>query len=272
MVVFVCNACGDSLKKQQVDYHIGAICRGSPISCIDCSKNFDSVSYRDHIRCITELEKYSGAGYQAKPAKGQQKQDLWTERLQAALAGTSGARDADLRAVIERMITYDNIPRKKAKFANFMSNSFRGMVNPSKIERIWNIVESQQPPPGPAQPPKSAAVEKPKPAVNDKQPSDQEDELSSSKPKFHVKKFVVGLLDGKPRPISLAKLRRKIVKASEAATAAGDCRPISEAKLVSRLERLASNGVIRFLHDHPEDDTNDNDDDRKLLVELVAAE
>jgi len=257
-----------------VDYHIGGVCRGTSISCIDCSKNFDSVSYREHIRCITEAEKYSGAGYQAKAAKGQVKQDLWTERLQAALAGTSGAKDADLRQVIERMITYDNIPRKKAKFVNFMGNSFRGMVNPSKIERIWNIVESQQPPPAAPQPPKPPVTTKtPETASNgvSKQSSDVEDEESaSSMPKFGVKKFVVGLLDGKQRPMSLAKLRRKIVRAADAATAARDCRPISEAKLVSKLEQLASKGVIRFLHD-PKDDTNDNDDDRKLLVELVAA-
>ena len=80
MVVFICNACGDSLKKQQVDKHLQFACRrGQTISCVDCSKDFTAQSYKEHIKCFTEDEKYSAKGYQPKVNKGQVKQEQWIE-------------------------------------------------------------------------------------------------------------------------------------------------------------------------------------------------
>jgi len=41
MVVFHCGGCGEALKKNQVDKHIGSICRRvQTLSCIDCGKDF----------------------------------------------------------------------------------------------------------------------------------------------------------------------------------------------------------------------------------------
>jgi DNA-directed RNA polymerase subunit RPC12/RpoP len=41
MVVFHCGSCGESLKKNQVDKHIGFTCRRvQTLSCADCGKDF----------------------------------------------------------------------------------------------------------------------------------------------------------------------------------------------------------------------------------------
>lgn len=44
MVVFHCGSCGEALKKNQVDKHVGGVCpRVQKLSCIDCGKDFRSV-------------------------------------------------------------------------------------------------------------------------------------------------------------------------------------------------------------------------------------
>ena len=44
MVVFHCGNCGEALKKNQVDKHIGSTCRrAQTLSCIDCGKDFTYV-------------------------------------------------------------------------------------------------------------------------------------------------------------------------------------------------------------------------------------
>lgn len=41
------------------------------------------------------------------------------------------------------MTDYPNVPRKKAKFFNFIRNSFRSFnLNQSQLEEIWNVIES----------------------------------------------------------------------------------------------------------------------------------
>lgn len=41
MVVFHCGSCGEALKKNQVEKHLGGICRrAQTLSCIDCGKDF----------------------------------------------------------------------------------------------------------------------------------------------------------------------------------------------------------------------------------------
>lgn len=80
MVVFTCNHCGESLKKNNVDKHRLSRCnRGISISCMDCFKDFDAETYAQHTQCVTELERYSGKDYvpKANQNKGQKKQEAW---------------------------------------------------------------------------------------------------------------------------------------------------------------------------------------------------
>lgn len=68
MVFFACDGCGESLKKNQVQKHMFC-CRSQTFSCMDCQKAFTRQTYVEHIKCISENEKYGGANYQAKENK-----------------------------------------------------------------------------------------------------------------------------------------------------------------------------------------------------------
>ncbi|KAJ5291828.1 hypothetical protein N7478_001079 [Penicillium angulare] len=72
MVSFSCEACGDVLTKKKLDPHRGQ-CRGASYTCIDCMVHFYGTEYRSHTSCMTEDQKYQGALYKEKPAKGQKK-------------------------------------------------------------------------------------------------------------------------------------------------------------------------------------------------------
>ncbi|KAI0786637.1 LYAR-type C2HC zinc finger-domain-containing protein, partial [Abortiporus biennis] len=55
-------ACGDTLKKPQLDKHSYQC--GSVFTCIDCSKTFNGQSeYKGHTSCISEAEKYQKSLY-----------------------------------------------------------------------------------------------------------------------------------------------------------------------------------------------------------------
>ncbi|XP_051933117.1 cell growth-regulating nucleolar protein isoform X2 [Hippocampus zosterae] len=139
MVFFTCNACGESLKKNQVDKHV-AMCRGCQVlSCIDCGKDFWGDDYKNHIKCISEDQKYGGKGYEAKAAKGDLKQQQWLEKIHKAM--NKPGVSAQLKAVLKQVSTYDNVPRKKAKFENWMGNSLR-ITNARLHEEVWSILIS----------------------------------------------------------------------------------------------------------------------------------
>ena len=61
MVTFICNACGESVKKNKVQQHYETKCPNcSVLSCIDCGKDFPGDSYAEHTSCISEAQKYQG--------------------------------------------------------------------------------------------------------------------------------------------------------------------------------------------------------------------
>ena len=46
MVVFICNACGQSIKKSKVEKHFQLECANCNVfSCIDCGKEFVGEEY-----------------------------------------------------------------------------------------------------------------------------------------------------------------------------------------------------------------------------------
>ncbi|XP_028261327.1 cell growth-regulating nucleolar protein [Parambassis ranga] len=137
MVFFTCNACGESLKKAQVDKHVN-MCRGCQVlSCIDCGNDFWNDDYKDHIKCISEDQKYGGKGYEAKANKGDVKQQQWIQRVHEAM--NKPGVSAKLRDVLRQVSAYDNVPRKKAKFQNWMRNSLK-ITNTSLHEEVWDIL------------------------------------------------------------------------------------------------------------------------------------
>ncbi|XP_058488189.1 cell growth-regulating nucleolar protein isoform X1 [Solea solea] len=137
MVFFTCNACGESLKKAQVDKHV-SMCRGCQVlSCIDCGKDFWGDDYKNHNKCISEDQKYGGKGYEAKANKGDVKQQQWIQKVNEAM--NKPGISAKLKDVLRQVSTYDNVPRKKAKFQNWIKNSLK-INNASLHDEVWNIL------------------------------------------------------------------------------------------------------------------------------------
>ncbi|KAG7267829.1 hypothetical protein CRUP_017035 [Coryphaenoides rupestris] len=136
MVFFTCNACGESLKKAQVEKHVN-MCRGCEVlSCIDCGKDFWGNDYKNHIKCISEDQKYGGKGFEAKSNKGDVKQQQWIQRIHDAMNKPGVSQK--MKDILSQVSTYDNIPRKKAKFQNWMKNSLR-LTNPKLQDEVWEI-------------------------------------------------------------------------------------------------------------------------------------
>lgn len=82
MVVFACNHCGESLKKNHVDKHKFRCSKIISVSCMDCHKDFNEETFNGHTQCVTEAERYSGKDYKPKPNqnKGQKKQEAWVRK------------------------------------------------------------------------------------------------------------------------------------------------------------------------------------------------
>ncbi|KAG7462099.1 hypothetical protein MATL_G00199060 [Megalops atlanticus] len=136
MVFFTCNACGESLKKAQVEKHVN-ICRGCEVlSCIDCGKDFWGNDYKNHVKCISEDQKYGGKGYEAKSNKGDVKQQQWIQRIHEAM--NKPGISPKLKDVLNQVSSYDNVPRKKAKFQNWMKNSLK-IYNTTLYDQVWDI-------------------------------------------------------------------------------------------------------------------------------------
>lgn len=140
MVFFTCGQCGEALKKAQVEKHFMTRCRQNNVfSCIDCGKDFWGKDYEQHTKCISEEEKYSGKNFvpKANANKGEAKQQQWLQQVQTAIDKVKA--NPQLRDLLERMKDYPNIPRKKAKFENFLRNSLR-VRNPGLMAQVWDLI------------------------------------------------------------------------------------------------------------------------------------
>uniref|UniRef100_A0A1I7Y5U6 Zf-LYAR domain-containing protein n=1 Tax=Steinernema glaseri TaxID=37863 RepID=A0A1I7Y5U6_9BILA len=156
MVTFSCDTCGDTLKKNQVDKHMGR-CRAFTFACIDCNVYFDRNSYREHIKCVSEDQRYGGKNYVAKENKGEVKQNLWVNQVQAAIdhgevkqnlwvnqvqAAIDHVKDTSLKGLLNRIAEFDNIPRKEAKFINFLQNSMR-IRDRNLCVKAWSAIDTE---------------------------------------------------------------------------------------------------------------------------------
>ncbi|XP_045533363.1 cell growth-regulating nucleolar protein [Pieris brassicae] len=141
MVVFTCGHCGESVQKPKVEKHYLTKCRNrNPnLSCMDCFKDFLGNDYESHIKCITEEQRYSAKGFQAKEKKGEKKQNAWVEMLQSVLDEQKNASKNVLR-IIETISKHNNTPRKKPKFINFVKNVCGNKTNPKDIDGAWDLI------------------------------------------------------------------------------------------------------------------------------------
>ncbi|XP_010355883.1 cell growth-regulating nucleolar protein isoform X1 [Rhinopithecus roxellana] len=136
MVFFTCNACGESVKKIQVEKHV-SVCRNCEcLSCIDCGKDFWGDDYKNHVKCISEDQKYGGKGYEGKAHKGDIKQQAWIQKISELIKRPNVS--PKVRELLEQISAFDNVPRKKAKFQNWMKNSLK-VHNEFILDQVWNI-------------------------------------------------------------------------------------------------------------------------------------
>jgi len=136
MVFFTCGGCGESLKKNRVDKHALSCRSCAYVTCIDCSKDFWENDYRLHTSCITEDEKYGKSGFKSKQNKGDVRQQQWLEKIQHASETNSISKKA--KDLLETLKDFDNIPRKKPKFMNFLKNSVR-IYDTRLGEEVWSV-------------------------------------------------------------------------------------------------------------------------------------
>ena len=138
MVFFCCNGCGETLKKQKVEQH-GYNCASNSVSCIDCNVNFRGSEFKKHTQCVSEAERYQGHLYRATENKGAMKQNTWMESVRGAAENCRN--NAALRGLLVRIGEYDNVPRKQAKFLNFIRNSMR-VNNRDLVQSAWDAIEA----------------------------------------------------------------------------------------------------------------------------------
>ena len=71
-------------------------------------------------------------------SQGLKKQNEWIESIQAAVEEKSDTIDKDVKSLLDGIMTFDNIPRKKPKFINFVKNVIGGgkRCSPATIEKV----------------------------------------------------------------------------------------------------------------------------------------
>lgn len=135
------------MKKAQVDKHVMKCRQCEVLSCIDCGKDFWGDDYKEHLKCISEDQKYGGKGFEAKANKGDVKQQQWMEKVHEAM--NKPGVSPKLKEVLNQVSSYDNVPRKKAKFQNWMQNSLR-IHNKALQDQVWEVFAAATANNGPA--------------------------------------------------------------------------------------------------------------------------
>lgn len=75
----------------------------------------------------------------ANQNKGQRKQEAWVDMVRGITDAKTNLSKG-VKDILTQISSYDNIPRKKAKFLNFMKNSFRYMKL-NDLEEAWVLLE-----------------------------------------------------------------------------------------------------------------------------------
>ena len=141
MVFFICEVCNEPIKKPKVEQHTH-VCRNAwAFSCMDCGVRFEGPEYKAHTSCMSEAKRYEGKFYVEKEKKGERKQQSWMESVITRLE-SADPKHAGLKSYVEKLMQYDNLPRKKAKFVNFAKNSLNLKADREGIaEKLWGLIE-----------------------------------------------------------------------------------------------------------------------------------
>lgn len=110
---------------------------------MDCLKDFYEEEYVAHIKCISEAQKYSNQNFVPKEPKNKnaQKQESWMDIIRAILDSSEYDLTPPLRNAFQRLQSVDNVPRKRAKFENFVGNCMR--MPRQQASQVWEILEKE---------------------------------------------------------------------------------------------------------------------------------
>lgn len=131
-------------QKPRVAKHYQFQCRTTPfLTCVDCFKDFRGEEYISHTKCITEAERYGGKDYVPKAGanKGERKQQEWLNVVNNLLNNSTDLSTAE-QGFLHTLAKFDNIPRKRAKFMNFVRSALGTRTNMSLVESVWNKMEA----------------------------------------------------------------------------------------------------------------------------------
>ena len=66
------------------------------------------------------------------------KQNAWIESIQEAVEAQGDSIDKDVKSLLDGIMAFDNIPRKRPKFVNFVKNVIGGgkRCSPATIEKV----------------------------------------------------------------------------------------------------------------------------------------
>ncbi|XP_050434333.1 cell growth-regulating nucleolar protein isoform X2 [Adelges cooleyi] len=146
MVVFTCNNCGDSVSKPKIEKHMQYECKRKHFAvsfcCVDCLKDFNQDTVKDHCQCVTEEQRYSAKGFVAKVEKGKKKQAGWVDIVRSVMDRTDLEKDE--QQFLSLLSNYDNVPRKKSKFQNFCFSTAPAYRKKGYlIDKVFDMIETE---------------------------------------------------------------------------------------------------------------------------------
>ena len=125
---------------------------------MDCNARFEGAAYWNHTTCVSEAERYQGSLYVPKENKGEAKQAAWSSAVQSRVEQAT----SKLRPYADKLLAYDNVPRKRAKFVNFVRNSLNLKSDRDGIaEQLWDLIGAESDAPGANPVPESAQADMP---------------------------------------------------------------------------------------------------------------
>jgi len=112
---------------------------------MDCQKEFVGNEYQAHTKCISEEEKYNGPDWKAPSSrnKGERKQTAWVETVNSVLENKRNEMSPKQVALLNAITKHDNVPRKGAKFMNFVRNITKNSFDQYTIEAVWALLEAE---------------------------------------------------------------------------------------------------------------------------------
>ncbi|RMC14341.1 hypothetical protein DUI87_09435 [Hirundo rustica rustica] len=210
--------------------------------------------YKEHVKCVSEDQKYGGKGFEAKTNKGDAKQQEWIQKIHEVMKKPNIS--PKVRNILEQMRTFDNIPRKKVKFQ--ISNE-KEQDKPQQKEDQQaaetgentkaeenGITERKKKEPHTKT--KRMKTESISEDMETENINDNEENVGADKGKFNWKGTIKAVLKQAPdNEISVKKLRKKVI--AQYYAVAGEHHKTEEEILVIFNKKVNNNPKFRVLKD-----------------------